>query len=460
MMNDDATPTELIPTAPTDAESNGTEVASAAATGTAATGTAETGTAATGTAATGAEVNGTEAARALLARTLLKRTTEHAVAASLLREELHQHPHISGEEEPTAAWIAERMPTEMQRVADVGRIGRIGPDAGPAIAVRSELDALPIIERTGATFGSTNGAMHACGHDVHQAALIALSRAAAECELPYALVPFLQPREEAYPSGALDIVGAGVLAEQGVAAVLAAHVHPGIARGAVATGKGPTNAAADEVHVTVHGRGGHGAYPHEAANPIGVLAQIVVGLPAVVARTVSPMHPAVLTVGRFTAGDAANVIPAEAHAAATLRTMDRGDRPKIHEALRTYVEAQAASFGVTAEVTITTGEPVLENDPDLVDRVDDQLRHAGFIVSEPMRSCGADDFSFYSEQIPGVMAFVGVETEGATLQPSLHHAQFLPDADAVRRVALALAAAYLGACDELDQRASIAGAHV
>lgn len=396
--------------------------------------------------------------RESLARTLLERTSAYAAEAVLLREKLHQAPSVSGAEEPAAALIAAHMPVGMVRVADAGRIGRIGPEAGPAIAVRAELDALPIVERTGAPFAAENGAMHACGHDVHQAALVAFARAAAECELPYALVPFLQPREEAYPSGALDIVGAGVLAQHEVAAVLAAHVHPGIARGAVATGKGPTNAAADEVHVTVHGRGGHGAYPHEAANPIGVLAQIVVGFPAVVARTVSPMHPAVLTVGRFWGGDAANVIPAEASASATLRTMDRNDRPRLHAAIRDYAEAQASSFGVNAEVTITTGEPVLENDPDLVDCVDDQLRHAGFMVSEPMRSCGADDFSFYSEQIPGVMAFVGVETEGAAHQPSLHHAEFLPDQDAVRRVALTLAASYLGACDELDRRLEQAGA--
>lgn len=389
------------------------------------------------------------------ARALISGVRAHATNAAHLREELHRQPTLSGREEPAAAWIAERFPVALEMIAETGRIGRIGPAAGPAIAVRAELDALPLDERTGATFAATNGAMHACGHDVHQAALIVLSRAAAELDLPYALVPFLQPREEAYPSGALDIVREGALEARGVAAVLAAHVHPRIPRGAVATGKGPTNAAADEICVVVHGRGGHGAYPHEAANPIGVLSQIVVGLPEVVRRTVSPMHPAVLTVGRFWAGDASNVIPADGSFSGTLRTMDRADRARVHAALRNYVEAQALSFGVTAEITITTGEPVLENDPELVDRVDEQLVAAGFELSEPMRSCGADDFSFYSERIPGVMAFVGVETEDVSPQPSLHHAAFLPDPDAVARVAVALAAAYLGACADLDRRAKL-----
>lgn len=388
-----------------------------------------------------------------LADRLLALTAAHASDAAKIREELHSAPTLSGHEEPAAAMIASYMPISMTRVAGTGRIGRIGPVEGPAIAVRAELDALPITERTGAPFQSHNGSMHACGHDVHQAALIAFARAAAECELPYALVPLLQPREEAYPSGALDIVNSGILEDHGVEAVLAAHVHPGIALGSIATGKGPTNAAADEVRVTVHGRGGHGAYPHEAANPIAVLAQIVIGLPEVLRRVVSPMHPSVLTVGEIHAGDIANVIPASGSFSGTLRTMDRDDRARVKEALRVYVEAQAQSFGVTADVEIITGEPVLENDAALVDHVDDRLRAAGFTVSEPMRSCGADDFSFYSEQIPGVMAFVGVETEGAATQPSLHHPAFLPDPDAVRRVAMALAAAYLGSCDDFDRRA-------
>lgn len=381
----------------------------------------------------------------------------HAAEAAHIREELHRAPTLSGYEEPAAELIASYMPVSMRRVAETGRMGRIGPVDGPAIAVRAELDALPVTERTGAPFQSKNGAMHACGHDVHQAALIAFARAAAECELPYALVPFLQPREEAYPSGALDIMNSGTLREHGVEAVLAAHVHPGIALGSVATGKGPTNAAADEVRVTVHGRGGHGAYPHEAANPIGVLAQIVVGLPEVLRRSVSPMHPTVLTVGEIHAGDIANVIPASGSFSGTLRTMNRDDRSRVQDALRRYVEAQALSFGVTADIEIITGEPVLENDASLVDQVDVQLRAAGFTVSEPMRSCGADDFSFYSEELPGVMAFVGVETEGAVTQPSLHHAAFLPDPDAVRRLALVLAAAYLGSCSDLDRRALEAG---
>lgn len=388
--------------------------------------------------------------RDTLRTSLLAATARHAGDAAQIREYLHAHPTLSGEESAASEWIAERLPTHMEVLAETGRIGRIGPAAGPAIAVRAELDALPISERTGVPFASTNGAMHACGHDVHQAALIVFARAAAECDLPYAVVPFLQPREEAYPSGALDIVRSDALNAHHVRAVLAAHVHPRIPVGSVATGKGPTNAAADEIRVTVRGREGHGAYPHEAANPIGVLAQMVGALPELVHRTVSPMRPAVLTIGSLHAGQAANVIPADGSFAGTLRTMYREDREQLHAVLTRFVEGQLASHGMTGGIEIIEGEPVLENDPDLVDLVDAELRSAGFTMSEPMRSCGADDFSFYSERLPGVMAFVGVETPHVEPQPSLHHAEFLPDEDAVRRVALTLAAGYLGACEQLD----------
>ena len=399
--------------------------------------------------------------RDALAERLAALTLDRIPAAVLDRESLHAAPELSGREGGTAAWIADRMPVPMEVVAGTGRIGRIGPTGGPAVALRAELDALPVLEATGAPFAATNGAMHACGHDVHQAALIAVAGAAAalaqEIELPYAFVPFLQPREEAYPSGALDIVRSGALERHGVGAVIAAHVHPRIAVGSVATGKGPTNAAADEIAVIVRGRGGHGAYPHEAANPIPVLSQMVVGLGELLRRAVSPMRPAVFTVGRISAGEIANVIPGSGSFAGTLRTMDRADRARVHDAIRQYVEGIAAAHGVEAEVTITLGEPVLENDPELVDLVDARLASFGLTASEPMRSCGADDFSFFSEELPGVMAFVGVETPGADPQPSLHSADFLPDADAVRRLALALVSGYVAACDLLDAR-SAAGA--
>lgn len=374
-------------------------------------------------------------------------------AAIAARRELHAAPCLSGEEEPAAALIQELMGIDMATVAQTGRVGRIGAESGPAIALRAELDALPIVERSGAEWAARNGAMHACGHDVHQAALIAVARAARGLTLPFALLPFLQPREESYPSGARDIMQSGVFRRHDVRAVIGAHVHPRIPVGSSSTGSGAINAAADELTVTLTGTGGHGAYPHEAASPVTVLAQLVLGFGEVLRRTISPMHPAVLTVGHIRAGDAANVIPGTAHLAATLRTMNEDDRVRVHRALTGFIEGQAASYGVQAEIRFIQGEPVLENEGELVGFVDARLEQAGIGAVEPMRSCGADDFSYYSGEYPSLMAFVGVETPGLDPQPSLHHERFLPGDEAVRNVAMTLVAGYLGACDQILFRA-------
>ncbi len=376
--------------------------------------------------------------------------------AQKLRESLHQNPCLSGQEGPATKRLADEIPSDFSVVADTGGIGRIGPE-GAAVAVRAEMDALPGTENTGASFASTNGAMHACGHDVHQAALVAFTRAAGKLELPFAIVPFMQPREETYPSGAYDFMESRVFETEDVAVVIGAHVHPRIAVGATATGTAPINAAADECRIEVQGEGGHGAYPHEAKNPITVLAQILVGIPEVVRRTISPMNPATISFGKIGGGEAANVIPASAHALATLRTMTEADRQTIREAITHYVVLQAESFGVEARVTFTSGEPVLENDPELVPYIDMQLQKLGIEVSQPMRSLGADDFSFYGEKYPSVMAFVGVETAGADPQPSLHSPEFLPSPRAVADVAKTLVAAYVGACGYLLNRGKEVG---
>lgn len=387
---------------------------------------------------------------------LLREVEKEVPDAIQLRHELHSNPYLSGEEGPVVERLAELMGVPMTSVAQTGGLGRIGPKAGPAIAIRAELDALPITEQTGVEWAARNGAMHACGHDVHQAALVALTRAARKLELPIAMLPFLQPREETYPSGARDIMESGVFRKHDVRAVLAAHVHPRVPVGSAATGRGAINAAADELTVTITGRGGHGAYPHEAIGPVTVLAHLVVGFAEILRRTISPMHPALLTVGHIRAGDAANVIPGTAHLAATLRTMDESDRIRAHNALTTFIEGQAASFGVQAEVRFVHGEPVLQNDAQLVGLIDTQLAQSGIEVAEPMRSCGADDFSYYSGEYPTVMAFVGVETRGANPPPSLHHERFLPDDESVRNVALTLASAYLGACKFVAGQALVA----
>jgi amidohydrolase len=304
--------------------------------------------------------------------------------------------------------------------------------------------------------------MHACGHDVHQAAVVALLRAARHLELPLGLVGLLQPREESYPSGALETIEAGVIERFDIAHVVGAHVHPGVRTGAVAAGGGFINAAADEIDIRVEGRGGHGAYPHSASDTVAAVAQIALGIPEVVRRTVSPLRPALISVGTLTAGEgAANVLPAQARIRATMRTTDPADRIALFDAVRLMAERTAEAYGTTATAVLVEGEPALINDPELAAGTDDWLGRLGVDGADPMRSLGADDFSYFCDAVPSVMLFVGVETAGRHPQPALHHPQFLPGDDAVGLAARALMAGYLAAAERVlgieHHRADAAG---
>ena len=238
--------------------------------------------------------------------------------AVLLRERLHASPEPSHQEHETARLVTHGLGTaEVSRVAGTGLVARAGPDALPAVAVRAELDALPVWEETGAPFAATNGLMHACGHDVHMAALAALLRAARRVggSLPKPLLALYQPSEESHPLGADLVVREGALAS--TAAIVAAHVHPEVPWGAVSVEPGPVNASLDFLRIVVEGAGGHGAYPHRANDPIFALSNVIVALQSLVSRRLDPMHPGVLTIGWTRAGTTENVIPSRAEAGGT-----------------------------------------------------------------------------------------------------------------------------------------------
>ena len=367
--------------------------------------------------------------------------------AVLLRHELHADAEPSGSEHRTAARVAAALgDSDAATVAGPGRILRIGPDAGPSIAIRAELDALPIREQTGAPWASRTGAMHACGHDVHMAALVAVARAARavhrQAGLPAALLAVLQPREEAPPSGALDIVASGLLEAQQPRAVIAVHLQHQLPAGTVAAPAGTVNAASDDFEIRVEGTGGHAGYPQLAADPVLALCQTVVALQQIVSRRTDPTHAAVVSVGALEAGQAANVIPPAAVARGTLRALDQSDRAGLHKALHEIVEHTCLAHGCRGTVTIDEGEPALVNDERLATASWPWLREAGFAVDTSFRSCGADDFSYYARCAPTLMIFLG--TGGPV---TLHDPRFLPDDAMVGQVASAMLAGYLGAQD-------------
>jgi amidohydrolase len=303
---------------------------------------------------------------------------------------------------------------------------------------------LPIAEETGAAWSSVTGAMHACGHDVHLAALTAVGRAVQQAELPVALLAVLQPREETAPSGAQDITTDARFTAQEPAAMIGVHLQHQLPAGSVAAAAGAVNAATDDFEITVAGTGGHAGYPHLAADPVLALCQSVVAVQHLISRRIDPTHGAVVSVGTLRAGTAANIIPAAATAQGTIRTLAGRDREFLRAALARTVADTCRAYGCEGTVAITPAEPMLINDPRLTAACQPLLRAAGFAVETDFRSCGADDFSCYSAVVPTVMLFAGSGT-----LVSLHHPGFLPGDEAVGQVASAMLAGYLAAVASL-----------
>lgn len=369
--------------------------------------------------------------------------------AVALRRLIHAEPRVSGEEGPTAETVRKALPPDVpvEPVADTGLVARIG-GPGPAIGIRAELDALAVTERTGVPWAATSGAMHACGHDIHMAAAVALARAVHETPGATPLVLVLQPREESPPSGAADVVASGVLAEHEVAAMVGTHVQPLLPEGTVACTPGAVNASSDEFTVVMRGRGGHAAYPQLAADPVLALSQFVVAVQQLVSRNVDPMVPAVVSVSTLAAGRTANVLPDDAVAEGTVRAMTEDHRKLLQQRLGEIAHGVASAHGCAAEVTIRDGEPVLVNDEVLAAGTAAELRALGHTVEPALRSCGADDFSHYGAELPSLMTFVGVDTGAA----GLHQATFLPGDVSVTHVANALLAGYRAACGRMIMR--------
>jgi amidohydrolase len=381
----------------------------------------------------------------LLARLL--GALEHELPAAVqLRRQLHAQPELAHAEEQTAGKVVEQLPVAAAKVAGTGRIARVGEGEG-AIAVRAELDGLPVQERTDVSFSATGGTMHACGHDVHMAALVALVRAAhrlGEGALPAPLVAVFQPSEEAYPSGA-EQLARGELAAIAPAAVVAAHIHPELPWGTVALDGGTVNASCDAMQITVEGSPTHGAYPHRGRDPVLALAQIVLALHALAARRIDPMHAAALTVGMIEGGSAENVIPAHARARGALRAHRPEDRAALRELVSEVVAGVAAAHGCRGTVELTPGEPPLENDSRIAALGRELLPAAGLAPAAEWRSCGSDDFAFFGEVAPIAIAFVGLDGAQGFQPRPLHHPELLPPDSAVSAVARAQAVLYVAA---------------
>ena len=374
----------------------------------------------------------------------------HTEAAVELRQQLHAEPRVSGDEDDTTTALTEAIGLPNELLPTGGAILRIGAPDGPAVGLRAELDALPVEERTDVPWRSTNGAMHACGHDVHMAAAFAVARTLHEKGAPAPLVLVLQPREETLPSGAKDVTTSPAFTRHDVRAFIGAHVQPRLRPGYFTATPGAVNAAADQFTVVVHGRPGHAAYPHLTADPVVAAADLIGTLQHFISRQVDPTNPTVLSIGSINGGNSPNVVPAKVQMKGILRTFDEDDRVRLHKALSTASQAVVDVHGCDADAEVSLGAPVLVNDPELATMAALWVERAGLLPAPALRSCGADDFSYFCDLYPSLMVFVGVGSDQAD-DPGLHHPSFLPPDRAVGDVAKAMLASYLGGCAAITE---------
>lgn len=356
-----------------------------------------------------------------------------------IRRHLHAHPELSGQEYQTAAYVAGVLSSCGLHVQEaVGKTGVVGELDGQGndprrLAIRTDMDALPIQEGTQLDFASCKlGVMHACGHDVHTT--LGLGTAMLLSELQNELagnVRFIfQPAEE-IAQGAGWMVRDGAMRE--VSNIFGVHVFPSIPARSVGVRYGALTAAADDIEIFIQGESGHGARPHEAKDAIWIAAQVITALQQAIARTQNPLRPLVLTIGQINGGRAPNVIADQVHMAGTVRSL----HPETHENLPQWLEHIIASicqtYGARYELKYQRGVPSVQNDPGMTQLLEAAAREAWgdeHVQTIPEPSLGAEDFSLYLEQAPGSMFRLGVGFADRPNYP-LHHPRFEVDEAAI-----------------------------
>jgi amidohydrolase len=364
-----------------------------------------------------------------------------------LRRDLHRHPELSWHETRTQERLEQVLRDagmhDVRRVARTGLVARVqGRDAGaPVVALRGDIDALPITEATGLEYASVNaGVMHACGHDVHAAwavgAALLLDRSPAAGDV----LVVLQPAEEV-GEGAREVLQSGAL--DGVGAIFGAHVDRRFAVGQVVAQEGPLAASTDTFHIVLRGAGAHGARPQESRDPVVGAAQLIVGLQTIVSRRLDPSLPGVVTVGAVHAGRASNVIPETAELTGTIRATTAASRTLLTSELERMAHAVAAAHLLEAEVRVTDGTPPIVNPREgaawAAQAVRDVLGE-GALVPLGTTNMGGEDFAFYLEKMPGCFLRIGAREPGGEFRAA-HTPRFHPAEDA-----LFIGAAVLAQC--------------
>lgn len=356
---------------------------------------------------------------------------EHAIA---LRREIHRFPELGFEEERTAALVERELDAlgiEHRRMVKTAVVGIVrGERPGQVAALRADMDALPLTERSGESFSSeAPGKMHACGHDAHTAMLLGAARVlVGERErLAGATVLLFQPAEEG-PGGALPMIAAGALDDPAVEAVAMLHVDPRLETGTIGFVAGPCNAAADEFHVTLEGRGGHGASPHLSVDVIPCAAAAVLALQNIAARETDPLKTVVVTIGTIEGGYRNNIIADKVRMTGTFRSQDPLLRRGLEGRARRIVEGIAGAYGARATLEVFYGYPPVVNDAGLAASFRDYLGATSALpVERPAPTMGGEDFAYFAERVPGLMVRHGIRSERAGSVHPAHSPEFRVD---------------------------------
>ncbi len=337
-----------------------------------------------------------------------------------VRRDLHAHPELAWHEERTTALVAKRLSdagVDVQMLPRSGLIADIGDGTGPTVALRADLDALPVEDLTPDPWtSSVPGVAHACGHDVHTAALLGAGLALHDLDvhepLPGRVRLLFQPAEEIMPGGALELISSGALDEVGH--VFGLHCDPALDVGHVGLREGPITGAADSLSVRLTGKGGHTSRPHLTQDLTYALATLVTELPAVLSRRLDPRAGASVVWGMVRAGSARNVIPSSGEASGTVRMLDAVAWADAEGLVREIIHQVVAPYGVTADVTYVRGVPPVVNEERsariLTDAVRGVLGEHGVVATA--QSLGGEDFAWYLESVPGAMGRLGTRTPG------------------------------------------------
>lgn len=369
------------------------------------------------------------------------------------RRYLHRHPELSFHEQETSSFIAGILrKAGVEVTAKVGGNGVIGvikgDRPGPVVALRADMDALPIQDEKDCDYKSAvPGVMHACGHDGHTATLLGIAEyfSGKKAELAGEIRLLFQPAEEVCPGGAASMIEAGAL--DGVDVIYGVHLWTPLPVGTAASAPGPLMASTDEFFVDIKGRGGHGGMPHKAVDTVVAGSALVMALQSIVSRSVNPLDPAVITIGSFQAGTIQNVIAERCRLMGTVRCFDEESRALIHERIAEMVRHTAAAYGAEASLEYISGYPTLVNDETETERffsVASRLENLKPELTRPIMP--AEDFAYYLHKVPGCFVLVGAGNPAKGADFPHHHPRFDIDEEAMGHAAellVSLAEAYM-----------------